>query len=151
MNDIFYSLKIRVTSISFVSIVMGILAIIGSLLVLLLPETKGREMPNTVEEMLKISSEKKKSSIVWLNDENDNDFVLFEAFAPQLKFSFFVYLIRGMAASDFITGPCMPGKSTEYLYLIPISTGIVLLSTCTIGLIRGKLRKNRNLWDIRSM
>jgi len=41
---------------------MGFLAVIGSLLVLILPETKGQEIPDTVEEMLKISSEKKKNS-----------------------------------------------------------------------------------------
>ena len=47
---------------------MGFLAVIGSLLVLILPETKGQEIPDTVEEMLKISSEKKKNSTAWLRN-----------------------------------------------------------------------------------
>jgi len=48
---------VHVTSIQSVFVVCGAMGIIGGLLSLFLFETKGKELPNTVEEMIELQKE----------------------------------------------------------------------------------------------
>lgn len=53
--------------------VMGACEVIASVLVLLLPETYGRPLPNTIEDSINISKKKNKfESNVYVRNENDS-------------------------------------------------------------------------------